>query len=110
MRDQTNETKLVLCCTECKEPVVLTPRGGYYCVGCDYAPSMQDTFFRDVQRDKGPSVRCTANAPCTSDKSRRDADHPDAKCVYEDDREQEYECPHCKARFTATTTRTISSR
>jgi hypothetical protein len=39
---------IVLCCTDCGEPLaVIAPLDGSYCTTCNYAPSMQDTFFKD---------------------------------------------------------------
>ena len=35
-----------MCCAECKQPLVTTEGRGSYCLGCDYAPSMQDCEFR----------------------------------------------------------------
>lgn len=41
---------LVLCCADCDKPVVTTEGRGSYCLHCDYAPSMQDTHFRRIER------------------------------------------------------------
>lgn len=35
----------VLCCAECEGPLQMDPRGGGWCVPCNYPPSMQDTFI-----------------------------------------------------------------
>jgi len=35
----------VLCCADCDAILSTTPNGGKFCIPCNYAPSMQDTYI-----------------------------------------------------------------
>ena len=42
---------MILCCAECDQPLAVldSPEGlGSYCLRCDFAPSMQDTFLQKI--------------------------------------------------------------
>lgn len=40
--------RTVLCCAECNEPLAVTEDRGSYCLSCDFAPSMEDTYFKAI--------------------------------------------------------------
>ncbi len=42
---------LVRMCAECDTPIVEVPAGkrGWYCVGCGFYPSMEDTYMLKVE-------------------------------------------------------------
>lgn len=43
-----DESQKVLCCAECEGVLRRLDEGGFYCDNCKFAPSMQDTFLRDL--------------------------------------------------------------
>jgi len=39
---------MILHCTECNNPLNITAHRGSYCLQCEFTPSMQDTYFKEI--------------------------------------------------------------
>ena len=46
--ENSEKPEMVLCCSECKNPLSVSPERGSYCETCDIYPSMQERFFKTI--------------------------------------------------------------
>ncbi len=43
---------MILHCAECDNPLNITTHRGSYCLTCEFTPSMQDTYFKNIVTKK----------------------------------------------------------